>query len=378
MRRIIVVVLIAALFVSGAYVAWIDLEKPAAPPPAGPISVEGQPSAVAAAPAEESPPAVTLPPLTPAAPAYAFLRLPVDCRPGRDCWILDNVDLDPGPGVKDHACGARASDGHDGTDIAVRDIAAMKAGVRVKAAAAGKIFDIRDGVDDGFYTDADAAALAGRDCGNGVVIDHGAGWRTVYCHMMKGSVAVKPGQEVGAGAHLGYVGMSGKAEFPHLHFGVMQGGKRLDPFLDPSDGKETCHAGPGASLWLPEAAAQLAYSPLDLVMIGAADSAVDDSLLLRGEYEARTRIAPTAPAMLAWIVMAGVEPGDRYTLRLTGPDGRIIAERGATLARRRAREVIYAGVRRRAPPWDPGTYRIAASVARGELRREGSTTFTVP
>ena len=76
------------------------------------------------------------------------LALPIDCRPGVDCWILRYVDHDPGPGVRDYACGKLAGDGHKGTDFAIRDQAAMVAGVEVRAAAAGIVDALRDGMPD--------------------------------------------------------------------------------------------------------------------------------------------------------------------------------------------------------------------------------------
>jgi hypothetical protein len=257
----------------------------------------------------------------------------------------------------------------------------MRAGVGVKAAAAGKILNTRDELPDRIYVAADAAAIAGRDCGNGVVIDHGAGWRTIYCHMLKGSITVKQGQEVGAGAHLGYVGMSGKAEFPHLHFGVMQDGKKLDPFLDPNDEPASCRPAPGQSLWLPEAAAALAYSPLDLVMIGSTDSAANGRAMLTGEQPSQSEIARTAPALVAWVILAGTEPGDRLALRLICPSGNVVAQANQTFEKRRARDMVYTGLRRRPQPWPAGTYRITAEVRRGDgeaaLRRSNSSSFTV-
>jgi D-3-phosphoglycerate dehydrogenase len=48
--------------------------------------------------------------------------------------------------------------------------------------------------------------IAGRECGNGVVIAHEDGWETQYCHMRRGSVAVQPGERVARGQTLGLVG----------------------------------------------------------------------------------------------------------------------------------------------------------------------------
>lgn len=370
MRGILVWLLIGALLSSGAFVAWSGFAKP--PPP---LQAQ-QPPAVPAPPGAA--------PAAPPPPNYAFLRLPVDCKPGETCWILNYADLDPGPGVRDHACGPRSYDGHDGTDFAVRDEATMRAGVRVRAAAAGTVVNIRDGMADKVFVEADAEAIKGRDCGNGVVIDHGAGWRTAYCHMLQSSIVVKQGQQVGAGAHLGYVGMSGRAAFPHLHFAVLQDGKRLDPFLDPAVEPARCASDrkpAAASLWLPEVAGMLAYSPLDLLSIGASDAEPDMGAITRGERPPPTEIARAAPVMAAWVVLAGTEAGDRLTLRLTAPDGSTLAERVAVLERRRARETVYVGRKRRTAAWPAGLYSITAEIQRGDgagaIRRTGATKVTV-
>lgn len=71
-----------------------------------------------------------------AAAAPPALSLPLACTPNKDCWIANHVDLDPGPGLRDYACGVLTYDQHKGTDFAIRDRAAMEAGVVVLAAAA--------------------------------------------------------------------------------------------------------------------------------------------------------------------------------------------------------------------------------------------------
>ncbi|NJO24252.1 MAG: M23 family peptidase, partial [Sphingomonadales bacterium] len=63
------------------------------------------------------------------------LLLPLDCAPGRDCWVVRYVDHGPGTEVQDYACGPMTGDGHKGTDFAVRDLAAVTKGVEVFAAA---------------------------------------------------------------------------------------------------------------------------------------------------------------------------------------------------------------------------------------------------
>lgn len=59
--------------------------------------------------------------------------------------------------------------------------------------------------------------------GNYVCINHNNGYYTCYAHMSK--FIVKTGQTVARGQIIGYVGKSGYATGPHLHFEVWTGGK---------------------------------------------------------------------------------------------------------------------------------------------------------
>jgi murein DD-endopeptidase MepM/ murein hydrolase activator NlpD len=77
----------------------------------------------------------------------------------------------------------------------------------------------------GFGTPIHAAAdgvvqTAGMESGYGreIVIDHGNGIETLYGHLS--GFAVTDGQQVREGQIIGYVGMSGRATAPHLHYEV--------------------------------------------------------------------------------------------------------------------------------------------------------------
>ncbi len=302
-----------------------------------------------------------------AAPASAVeLALPLACTPGHDCWIAHHVDHDPGPGLRDHACGTLTYDGHDGVDFAIADLAAMEAGVPVLAAAPGLVRAIRDGEPDIRVEERGRDAVAGRECGNGVLIDHGQGWQTQYCHLRRGSVAVEPGSRVAAGTVLGLVGLSGLTSFPHLHFEVRHAGRELDPFTGRPIGEGTCgEEGPG--LWRPEVARALSYQPVPLTGLGVAPRPPERAELDRGEHRSE-RLPADAPALVVWARGFGLRKGDRWRLRLVGPDGRPILDQVLEQDRDQAFAIRWAGRRRPSDGWPTGTWRASVEVRRGEVR----------
>jgi murein DD-endopeptidase MepM/ murein hydrolase activator NlpD len=65
--------------------------------------------------------------------------------------------------------------------------------------------------------------------GNAVIIDHRNGLATLYGHQSKVNVAV--GDKVSTGQVIGFVGQTGLATGPHLHFEVRELGAPVDPML---------------------------------------------------------------------------------------------------------------------------------------------------
>ena len=65
--------------------------------------------------------------------------------------------------------------------------------------------------------------------GNLVILDHGMGLNSAFLHLASSDVAV--GERVRQGQRVGTVGATGRATGPHLHWGMMWNGARIDPML---------------------------------------------------------------------------------------------------------------------------------------------------
>jgi murein DD-endopeptidase MepM/ murein hydrolase activator NlpD len=65
--------------------------------------------------------------------------------------------------------------------------------------------------------------------GNTVIVDHGQGYVTMYCHLSE--VGVEEGQTLSVGESLGLVGATGRVTGAHLHFGTYINGNAVDPAL---------------------------------------------------------------------------------------------------------------------------------------------------
>jgi hypothetical protein len=274
--------------------------------------------------------------------------------------VANYVDVDPATTALDFRCHARTYEGHDGTDFAIRDLSMMAAGVPVLASAPGVVRSTRDGMADEALTDAPSRErIAGRECGNGVVLDHAHGWQTQYCHVRRGTVRVKVGERVTRGQELGLVGLSGQTEFPHVHMTVRHQGQVIDPFTGQSNMAGCGRA--GTSMWHTDQ--PVLYEPFALYHAGVAGGTPQIDAIRAGTIEDPPPSA-TSAALVLWVDIFGVEAGDRVHFHLTGPDGGVVLDHVTTIAKTQARHFAFAGARRNADPWQLGTYRSEITLMR--------------
>ena len=297
--------------------------------------------------------------------SYAFsLQLPIDCKLGENCYIQNYVDLDTGKDWRDYRCGFLSYDGHKGTDFRLINVAQMKRGVNVLASADGTVKGIRDGMDDINFKNSTPAAVANRECGNGVLILHVGGYKTQYCHMKKGSVAVKAGDYVKTGAVLGQVGLSGQTEFPHVHLQVTDSKDQIiDPFSGPMLNSKC--GGFGQSLWDKSVVEKLAYQDTSLLNMAFAP-VVPESDKMRDDPEATGRVDANSDLMAMWVDIMGVKKGDVLFMMIKGPDGKQLVYHSATFDKNLAAYFQTVGKKRTEDKWADGIYTGILTLRRGE------------
>lgn len=298
-------------------------------------------------------------------PASAVeLGLPAACTLGLDCFVQQFPDMDAGADAVDPFCGVATYDGHDGTDLRILSLADMNRGVPVIAMADGKVLRLRDGEPDHLVlTEDDRKAVASKECGNGIVIDHGDGIEVQYCHLKQGSLSVQSGALVHKGDRIGDIGASGLAQFPHVHVTVRKNGKPVDPSTGQAVGAGCKPATPAAAPLFPAADLQaLGHGETQILAMGVTDAAVDyAALTVSGPPPAATA---ASSALVGWTWMMNLRKGDRILVQLADPSGAILATQTTDpMDRSKASFSVYAG--KRGTP-SPGPYVLTVALIRDQ------------
>lgn len=300
------------------------------------------------------------------------LALPVDCKIGVECFLQQMPDMDLSKNIVDPKCGSASYDGHKGTDIRLLSMADIKRNVSVLAAASGLVKGVRDGEKDRLvFSAADRSSVKNKACGNGVVIDHGDGIETQYCHMKMGSISVKKGQRVTAGDRLGAIGASGLVQFPHLHISLRQNGETLDPFTGRALG-ESCNDDVSGSWWQDKSFTDLTGDG-EILKTGLAGNPVnyDDLVIIGGPPIASV----SDSAIVGWVWFINLKKDDRIYMKLTGPNGLSVENITEPLDRNKASWLSFTGKKRKP---EKGDYAFEVRILRNQSTlKTHNSNFTV-
>ncbi|MCG8529747.1 MAG: M23 family metallopeptidase [Desulfovibrionales bacterium] len=240
------------------------------------------------------------------------------------CYVQNYVDVQPESGGQDCYGLARSYEKHRGTDFRV-SYNAMLDGVHVLAAADGVVVRTRDGMED-TYIISMAKDVNGQECGNGVILDHGNGWQTQYCHLKEGSVRVQQGDRVAVGEPIGAVGLSGKTEFAHVHFQVTHNGTIVCPFSGEAY-MASAEVPDREPLWADVREDMLRYTSPQLLRVDYSDFLPDSSRdVLRRPRFTQVLNVGNNPVVFS-VVMAMLNKGDHLVVRLSTLDGVEIAKK---------------------------------------------------
>ena len=282
------------------------------------------------------------------------LNLPISCKIGKTCWLVNLVDLDPSNKVLDYTCNNQSYDGHKGTDIRIRNFKEMKKGIPVLAVSSGVVKGMRDGEKDNISNYIPAVRVKGKECGNGVVLTHGDGWETQYCHLKKRSVTVRIGEEVKRGQKLGLVGMSGFTEFPHLHFSIRNKGRVVDPFVGKARGSGCSPS--KLSLWEPKVLKDL-IKPLTAIYDGGFSSSIPKKHKILLGFENEKYILKKDKALILWVLVNRPIENSLLNFEIFGPQNELIFTHKIKVNKNQANKLYYSGKKKRQThDWKAGIY----------------------
>ncbi|RPH41593.1 MAG: hypothetical protein EHM87_19250, partial [Burkholderiales bacterium] len=286
-----------------------------------------------------SPSPAPAPAATPAATAPRF-DLPVRCAIGDECAPLDFFDHGD---QRDFACGIRTVARSVYTRFTLLGEHMARRDVAIVAAADGRVVARGE---------------------NGLTLDHGSGWRTVY-RFDTATAEVPIGRAVGRGEVVGRLTPFrwGTNTAALMGFAVVRDGRALDPFRPETSRPEAAGACGATSdtRWSPDALAALGYMATGVLDAGFAAKDLDAAGLQAGDLPPVTR---ESPHLSFWVRRVGVRPGDRELMRVFDPDGRPVSRHEFVADIPRPAGLLQLARRAPSGAWAPGTYRALYTLTR--------------
>lgn len=315
------------------------------------------------------------------------MGMPIACEYGKDCFISslfsyeETQEESPEKLIRDYKCGRLTQAGEKSTRFALRNIQQIDEGVDVIAVDKGTVEAVHDGEKDIGASKANKTKIptTNNNCGNGVIIRHGRGFLTQYCHLQQGSLAVEVGQEVKKGDPLGKVGSSGTVSYPHLEFIVKRDNTAIDPFT--GEGITSCTQKKDfISLWDFKTDAMLSYVPTLLINASFTANIPNAEGVNNGRF-ITSNLTNDEDRIVFWVNLMGLQKDDILEISITSPRGKTIALREKAFSRYEPFYFHYVGKRKSGAAWERGKYignvslsRLKEDTAEQQIKDKNSKT----
>lgn len=185
--------------------------------------------------------------------------------------------------------------------------------------------------------------------------------------MLKDSITIKENQEVKKGQVLGFVGLSGKTEFPHLHITVKRNNIVLDPFLgtEPSINYNCNNSSQTdkASLWDDATYAKLKYIDTAILNFYTTTKIPTKFLARTGQYREST-IDKNSKNIILWADIMGVQKGDNILFEIVDTNGNNVFKSIQEVPKKYVLYFIYAGERLNKNKFSKGEYTSKLTLTR--------------
>lgn len=303
------------------------------------------------------------------------MAFPLVCEPGQSCWIINYPDINGEDGkAQDYTCGPGATDGDSFLRLGLSDVQTISLSPFVLAAQNGVVKDASDGVADRVIASRAQLPTGTANCGNGIVIDHGMGLQTAYCHLRKGSLKVKKGDRVVKGQVIATAGQSGLASWPQLGFAILKSGYMVDPVTGNTT-QEGCGFKERPVIALPPLF--MSYQPAAIVTMGFSIDPVTREQMAIGKAPRFAVMNREERTINLWAMALGIHTGDEVEIRIRDPRGRTFQNQTFVADADYERLPINVSRARGYVGWRQGTYVGEVKVTRTVANRPVSVTRQV-